>query len=258
MNLARFTTQSDCLLFRLDSRVKTVTLLLAVVVASMLTHWYLALGLWLAALSLFCWMPIDRKALLKRLLMPFGIAWLVFLSVLFTHGGQTLFVVSFHYFSLNAYQEGLLFGLLLFLRIMAAVTLVAALSFSTPMIEILETLRICKVPAIIIDIADMMYRYVFIMQDTAHTMRQAQISRLGETASWLHRVRDVGKVAGSILIRSLDRSTRIYQAMLSRGYNEDSRDLLFFTSAIPARDKAIGVATGVLLVVVVVLNLLSR
>jgi cobalt/nickel transport system permease protein len=258
MNLARFTTESDCLLFRLDSRVKTVTLLLAVVVASMLTQWYLALGLWLVALSLFCWMPVDRKALLKRLVMPFGIAWLVFISVLFTHGGHSLFVVSLHYFSLTAYQEGLLFGLLLFLRIMAAVTLVAALSFSTPMIDILETLRLCKVPPIIIDIADMMYRYVFIIQDTAHTLRQAQISRLSENASWLHRVRDVGKVAGSILIKSLDKSTRIYQAMLSRGYNEDNNDLLFFTSAIPARDKVIGIVTGAMLAVIVVVNLLCR
>jgi cobalt/nickel transport system permease protein len=141
---------------------------------------------------------------------------------------------------------------------MAAVTLVAALSFSTPMIDILETLRLCKVPPIIIDIADMMYRYVFIIQDTAHTLRQAQISRLSENASWLHRVRDVGKVAGSILIKSLDKSTRIYQAMLSRGYNEDNNDLLFFTSAIPARDKVIGIVTGAMLAVIVVVNLLCR
>lgn len=258
MSLARFADESSSPLRRLDSRVKTVVLLSAVAVASVLSQWYLALALWLAAISLFCVMPFDRRALLKRLIMPMGIAWLVFLSVLFTHGSRLLFTIPLHYFSLDAYQEGLVFGIVLFLRIMAAVTLVAALSFSTPMIDILETLRLCKVPHTVIDIADMMYRYVFIMQDTAFTMRQAQISRLGETVSWLRRVRDTGKVAGGILIRSLDRSTRIYQAMLARGYDEDSHDLCFFTTKVPRRDKLIGLAAGLLLVLVVTLNVLSR
>ncbi len=258
MNLARFADESAGPLGRLDSRVKTLVLLSAVVVASVLSQWYLALGLWVAAMGLFYLMPFDRRALLKRLIMPLGIAWLVFLSVLFTHGGRPLFTVPFYFFSLDAYQEGLVFGIVLFLRIMAAVTLVAALSFSTPMIDILETLRICKVPHTMIDMADMMYRYVFIMQDTAHTMRQAQISRLGETLSWRRRIGDTGKVAGSILIRSLDRSTRIYQAMLARGYDEDSRDLCFFTAGVPRRDKFIGFAAGTLLALVVLLNVLSR
>ena len=254
MALARFTAEMDGPLGRLDSRIKTTVLLSAVVVSSVLNQWYLALALWLAAVSLFCVIPCDRGALFKRLIMPFGIAWLVFLSVIFTHGRQPLFVLPFPYFSLTVYREGVIFGWLLFLRIMAAVTLVAALSFSTPMIEILETLRICKVPATIIDIADMMYRYVFIMQETAHTMRQAQISRLGGTVSCLRRIRDIGTVAGSILIKSLDRSSRIYQAMLARGYDEDSRDLAFFRACIPARDKTIGIIAGVLLVMLVVMN----
>lgn len=258
MSLARFAEETQGPLRRLDSRVKTVVLLSAVVVASVLSQWYLALGLWLGAMSLFFWLPFDRRALVRRLIMPLGIAWLIFISALFTHGGRPLFTLSFYYFSLTAYHEGLAFGIVLFLRIMAAVTLVAALSFSTPMIDILETLRICRVPHTIIDIADMMYRYVFIMQDTAHTMRQAQISRLGETLSWFKRVGDTGRVAGSILIRSLDRSTRIYQAMLARGYDEDSHDLDFFTAGIPARDRLIGAAAGVLLVLVVIVNVISR
>ncbi|TKI06337.1 cobalt ECF transporter T component CbiQ [Martelella alba] len=254
MALARFTAQAKGPLGRLDGRIKTMVLLSAVIVAAVLDRWYLSLGLWAAASSLFWVMPCDRKALLKRLIMPFGIAWLVFLSLLFTHGAQPLFVVPFHFFSLTAYRDGLFFGVIIFLRIMAAVTLVAALSFSTPMIEILETLRLCKVPATLIDIADMMYRYVFIMQDTAHTMRQAQVSRLGETAPCLRRIKDIGAIAGSILIRSLDKSSRIYQAMLSRGYDEDNHELAFFTDAIAVRDKIVGVAAGVALLLLVVAN----
>ncbi|XBS70775.1 hypothetical protein ABK905_06560 [Acerihabitans sp. KWT182] len=78
MSLARFAHESRGLLGRLDSRVKTLVILSAVAVASMLSQWYLALALWLAAISLFTLMPCDGKALFKRLMMPLGIAWLVF------------------------------------------------------------------------------------------------------------------------------------------------------------------------------------
>jgi cobalt/nickel transport system permease protein len=143
-------------------------------------------------------------------------------------------------------------------RIMAAVTLATLLAFSTPMIEILETLRLWKIPSVIVDIADMMYRYIFIMQDTAHTMRCAQLSRMGDTGSWAHRVGDTARIASSILIKSLDRSTRIYQAMLARGYTEDVTGPRFFTRPIPARDKLIGALSAAAMLLLAVANVRWR
>ena len=125
--------------------------------------------------------------------MPFGIAWLVFLSLIFTNGSEPLLVFNIFHVSITAYHEGLTLGFLILLRIMTTVTLASILSFSTPMIEILETLRLCKIPTIIIDLAAMMYRYVFIIEETAHNMRRAQLSRMGNNNSWLMQARDVWK-----------------------------------------------------------------
>jgi cobalt/nickel transport system permease protein len=183
-----------------------------------------------------------------------SIAWVVFLSALFTQGSHPLFVISLKFLTLTAWQEGAMQGLLLFMRIMAAVTLATLLAFSTPMVEILETLRFCKVPNTIIDIADMMYRYIFIIQDTAHTMRRAQLSRMGDRGSWVLRVGDTGRIACNILIKSLDSSTRIYQAMLARGYSEDATQMPFFLQPIPARDKLIGWASAVLMLLLGLAN----
>src|SRR5580704_15133218 len=162
MNLSRFTAEGDSPLHHIDGRIKTGVFLAAVILASMLTHWVLALGLWVVAVGLFVSLHFEARALLARLLIPLGIAWLVFLTVLFTEGSHPLFIVHLKFLTLTAWQEGAMKGLLLFMRIMAAVTIAALLAFSTPMIEILETLRLCKVPGVIVDIADMMYRYVFI------------------------------------------------------------------------------------------------
>ena len=176
--------------------------------------------------------------------------------MLFTNGSHPLWVISLGPISLTAYEEGLQLGILTLLRIMAAVTLGCVLSFSTPMIEIMETLRLCKVPSIIIDLADMMHRYVFIIQETARNMRHAQLSRMGDSASWLQQTRDAGKLACYVLIKSLDRSIKIYNAMLSRGYNEDSSVAEYFTNPIPRIDWYFGLLVVVLLVALVIINII--
>lgn len=254
MDLSRYAAADDRPLLRIDGRVKTVVFLAAVVVAATLTNWLLALAVWSMAATLFFALRFRVRDLLLRLLAPLGIAWLVFLSALFTHGRHPLFVVHFKLFALTAWREGATQGALLFLRIMASVTFATLLAFSTPMIEILETLRRCKVPGAIIDIADLMYRYIFIVQRTAHTMRCAQLSRLGDTGSWIHRAADTGCIASSILIQSLDRSTRIYHAMLARGYCEDAANMQFFPCPIPKRDKLLGWASGAVLLLFGIAN----
>jgi len=258
MHLSPYLAEGDSPLHRLDGRIKTGVLLVSIIVAATLTHWILALGLWLCAVGLFLSLHLKFRSLFVRLLIPLGIAWVVFLSVLFTQGSHPLFVIPLKFFTLTARQEGAIQGLLLFVRIMAAVTLATLLAFSTPMIEILETLRICKIPGLMVDIADLMYRYVFILQDTAQTMRCAQLSRMGDSGSWAHRVADTGSIASSILVKSLDRSTRIYQAMLSRGYSEDATGIRFFTRPIPSRDKLIGGASAAALLLLAIANVRWR
>ena len=258
MSLSRYTAEADSPLQHVDGRIKTGVFLAFVVLAATLTNWMLALGLWICAVGLFFSLHLRWRDLLVRLLIPLGIAWVVFLSVLFTQGSHSLFVIPFKFFTLTARQEGAMKGLLLFVRIMAAVTLATLLAFSTPMIEILETLRLCKIPGIIVDIADMMYRYVFIMQDTAHTMRSAQVSRMGGGGSWAHRVADSGSIACNILIKSLDRSTRIYQAMLARGYSEDATGMRFFTRPIPTRDKLSAGASAAAMLLLAIANVRWR
>jgi cobalt/nickel transport system permease protein len=247
---------ADSSLHRWDGRVKTVLFLSAIVVSTFLNHWYLVASLWLVALISFRALNLPWRHLFIRIYIPFGIAWLVFLSLIFTNGSHALFVISLGPLNLTAYQEGLQLGFLIVFRIMTAVTLGSILSFSTPMIEILETLRLCKVPNLIIDLAAMMYRYVFILTETSHNMRRAQLSRMGDSSSWLQQARDIGKVAGCVLTKSLDRSIRVYKAMLSRGYNEDSTSVNFFTRPISIKEWQTGLIGAALLVVFLVLNII--
>jgi cobalt/nickel transport system permease protein len=258
MELASFRKMYDknSFLHCLDGRVKTVLFLSGIIIATFLSHWYLVTFLWVLSLFGYYTLHLPWKRLVKRLLIPFGIAWIVFISMLFTNGSHVLTYIPFGSYHLYIYKEGLDLGILLMLRIMAAVSLACVLSFCTPMIEILETLRIFKMPSTIVDLADMMYRYIFIIEDTGKNMRHAQLSRMGYKSSWFHQIKDTAEIAVYVIIQSLDRSIRVYNAMLSRGYNEDSIEAKFFTYPVPSKDFRFGVIGVILLVVLIIANVL--
>lgn len=246
----------DSPLHRVDGRVKTLFFFSAIIAAAILTHWYMAAALWLAGLGTFIILHLPWSSLLRRLYLPWGIAWLVLLSLFFTHGSHPLVTFGVGPFTLTAYREGLQLGILTMLRIMAAVTLACVLSFSTPMIEILETLRLCKVPGIMVDLAAMMYRYIFILEETAHNMRRAQLCRMGGRLSWLKQVGDAGKIAAAVLLKSMDRSITIYKAMLARGYNENSSNGSFFTAPLSVPERRRGFLAVFLLVLFVAADIM--
>ncbi len=239
---------------RLDGRVKTSVLLSAIVIVTVLTRWPLVAGVLLAALALMYTLHLPLKKVLWRMSVPFGVAWLVLLSLIFTTGHTVIGAIKFWHISLPTYREGITLGFLIMLRILAAVSLAMLLSFSTPMIEILATLRLFKVPGIILDLADMIYRYTFSLGEIAATMRKAQRARGGEGQPWHRQARDTGMIAGNLMIKAFDRSVRIYKAMLSRGYDEDAKTPPHYTAPVPAKDIRAGVLAGLALLSLLICN----
>jgi cobalt/nickel transport system permease protein len=96
----------------------------------------------------------------------------------------------------------------------AASVLLAA---TTELRDLLLALERLRVPAILVQIASFMLRYVNVILGEMRRMKIARVSR-----GWRARdVRDLGIVAqsaGVMFIRSYERGERVYLAMLSRGY----------------------------------------
>ncbi|MDA8441240.1 MAG: cobalt ECF transporter T component CbiQ [Peptococcaceae bacterium] len=242
---------NESLLHRLDGRVKTCLFLGAIFVVVALRHWYTVGAVLFAAVFLFSTMQLPWTKFFTRMLIPFEVAWLVLLNLLFTQGHTIMFRVNLYFWVLPAYREGLALGVLVLLRIITAVSLAVLLALSTPMPEILATLRALHTPGIMVDLAEMMYRYILLVEETALSMRRAQLSRGSSWQPWYKQAMDVGSIAGHVLIKALDRSTRIYKAMLSRGYDEDAAVPPYYKHKISPGDLRFAYS-GVLALVVVV------
>ena len=141
---------------------------------------------------------IPRGFLLKRLLwlepVVFGVA---VLSLLQPHGGVK-------FITLVTKSTLCVFTMIL-------------LSNTTPFSEMLSVLRRLRVPALLITTFALMYRYLFVLIDETHRMRQARASRTF-TRRRTHLWHALGTVIGQLFVRSCERAERIYAAMCARGW----------------------------------------
>ena len=145
-------------------------------------------------------------------------------SVLFSLPGQPLFSFGPAAWHLVVTQAGLVRFATIAARSWLSVQVAILLVSTTPFPDLLHALRHLHVPAILVSVISFMYRYLFVLSDEAIRLlraRQARSARLpgrpsGGPLAW--RAQVVGGMAGQLFIRSLERSDRVYQAMLSRGY----------------------------------------
>jgi cobalt/nickel transport system permease protein len=95
-----------------------------------------------------------------------------------------------------------------------------------------------------------MYRYIFVIGEEARRLMRARECRsavAGESSGgavrW--RARVLGNMVGSLFLRSYERAERIYDAMISRGYDGELKSLAV-TSLRHADYAALGIAFGLL------------
>lgn len=149
---------------------------------------------------------------------------LIALPTVFTKPGVPVFDLSLGLFTLTATVAGVEFFASVFVKSWTSVTAAVLLTSTTPGLGLLSALRSLKLPEILVAVVMLMYRYLFVLVEEAQRMLRARAARSaavgrGSGGSLIWRARIAGGMAGSLFIRTLDRSERIYMAMLARGYD---------------------------------------
>ncbi len=107
-------------------------------------------------------------------------------------------------------------------NILAKATLGATASIllaaTTEVPEIVKGFGRLRVPPVITGIASFMIRYLEVIAGELTRMRTAMTAR-GYDPRWLSQARPIAASAGTLFVRSYERGERVYDAMLSRGYN---------------------------------------
>jgi cobalt/nickel transport system permease protein len=110
--------------------------------------------------------------------------------------------------------------MLLGAKVLGAVSVTLLLCSVTPAHKIFHALRRMHVPRGWVEIAMLMYRYIFSLLDHASEGAAAQRLRLGY-AGVRRSVASLGTLAGTVLVRSFDQARQTHDAMTLRGYTGD-------------------------------------
>ncbi|WOP19792.1 cobalt ECF transporter T component CbiQ [Raineyella sp. LH-20] len=109
-------------------------------------------------------------------------------------------------------------------RSIAGTCAVILFAVSTPMVDLVDAGRRMRIPGPALDVAALTYRLLFVLWESAVTIRSAQAARLGYVG-FRRSVRSFGSLAAGVLVRAWERSRRLEQGLAGRGYTDDLRTL---------------------------------
>ena len=80
-------------------------------------------------------------------------------------------------------------------------------------------LKKLKIPNILIMQILMLYRYIILMMEEFYRIKSAyELRTLGEKSM---TIKDYGQIIGQMLLKTIDRSEKVDEAMMLRGFNDD-------------------------------------
>lgn len=162
--------------------------------------------------------PVSRY--LRLMLVPLTVILPSTLSVIINVSKTPLdlwaFPVGTYYLTVSS--ASLTFGIRLMATTWASVSCLYFLVLNTPVTDILGVLKKMRCPALLTELMLLIYRFIFILLETAHAIITAQKARLGykdfQTAATSY-----GRMCASLFIRAFRRSGALYDAMESRCYD---------------------------------------
>jgi cobalt/nickel transport system permease protein len=230
-----------------DPRIKVVSAIVLIVIVGLSRNIFTLIFLFTLIIVVSFLTRIPVAFFIKRILifMPVFTLVIAIPAVFITPGEPLLRLMD----GVVITEQGIRTAEFLFLRVTDSISLGVLLILTTRWNHLLAALRWFRIPSLIVDVLGMTYRYIFLFLRMTNSMFLARRSRtLGvltgdENRHWLVRA------LGLSLLRTQRLSEEVYLAMISRGYNSESRVIWDFNPSVKDLLYAVCIAAiaGVLL-----------
>lgn len=120
-------------------------------------------------------------------------------------------------FSIKIVPGALLVVSGLFLRSVAAISCLAFIGWTTPLMELMPAIERIGFPTAVTDLALLVYRFAFITSDTLQELRRAQSWRMVRR-DYRRRLNAISMLGATLLLRCMDRAGRLEAGLAARGY----------------------------------------
>ena len=207
-------SSGNSLIHDLDPRIKIIVAALfsiTVAVADRAEVLLLAL-LFSACCVILSSLPLLR--VMRRLLLVNGFILLLWIVLPFTYPGRTLFSVG----PFGATTEGVRYALTITIKSNTIILACIALLGTTSIFTLVHALRHLHIPDKLVQLLFFSYRYIHVIHLEYLRLLNAMKVRCFHPRSNLRTYKAYAYLVGMMLLNSYDRSERVYDAMLCRGF----------------------------------------
>lgn len=208
------TANADNIITGLDPRTRIV-MALAFAIAIVMMKDFAGLGM---ALGLSFTMMFAARlpfiATLKKVMAMDGFIIFMLVMLPFTTPGEVIFTAG----PFEGTREGLHKAIVIALKANAIVMMLLALVGTIEAARLGHALHCLKVPETLVHLLLFTVRYIDVLRQEYSRLRTAMKARGFRPGNNRHTYRSIGYLLGMMLVRSLERSERILQAMKCRGF----------------------------------------
>jgi cobalt/nickel transport system permease protein len=207
-------SSGNSLIHDLDPRIKIIvaTLFSITVAVADRTEVLLLALLFSACCVILSSIPLLR--VMRRLLLVNGFILLLWLLLPFTYPGKTLLSVG----PFDATAEGIRYAFTITIKSNTIILACIALLGTTSIFTLVHALRHLHVPDKLVQLLFFSYRYIHVIYLEYLRLLNAMKVRCFRPRSNLRTNKAYAYLVGMMLLNSYDRSERVYDAMLCRGF----------------------------------------
>ena len=207
-------SEGDSLLHKLDPRVKIIVALLFSVIVAVSDKYTSLIGALFFAIVAVILARLRTREVISRLLVVNSFIFLLWLMLPFTFPGKNIYTLG----SLNISQEGIKYALLITIKSNSIILVGIALLSTSSIFNLVHALRHLYLPDKLTQLFFFTYRYTQTIHSEYIRLNNALRIRGFKAQTNFHTYRTYAYLVGMMLVRSYDRSKRVYDAMLCRGF----------------------------------------
>jgi cobalt/nickel transport system permease protein len=169
--------------------------------------------------------PLRIYFLLLVTPLFFGLISLLMMSLFFGYAQSPLYSFEILSHTFVVQKEGVNIGLLMASRTLAASACLFFLALTTPMTELFSGLRWLRIPEVVIELAMIIYRYIFVFLEEAQRMWLA--SQMRCEGNFRRKIEVFSMFASMLFVRSIHQGDTLFVAMNSRCYEGETNSLCY-------------------------------
>jgi cobalt/nickel transport system permease protein len=213
MHLEEF-AEGNSFFHRLDPRVKFITVIPYIFIIAVMQGTKGPFSALMISLLMIVFSRISFKKLVGRLIVVNTFILFLWIFLPFSYPGEAVFNIG----SLKATHEGFLYTLSITLKANAIVLATIAILGTSEVFSLAHALVHLKVPAKLVYLFFFFYRYISVLHEEYIRLRNAMLIRCFKPKTNMYTYKTYAYLIGMLVIKSYDRSQRIYNAMLCRGF----------------------------------------